>query len=161
MSQPHYQVVHNVTLPLNDVTRHLAENLHLRWSYGLMYVDQFADEDERAISVIYGIHMPGDKTMFGLRIFLSEPKSNNWRSTRIEIQIWHMQTQGWPLVDSQGQAVMETDPRQTHAQRLRKIAQDVVEFCEAPHGAGSGIFDLIRSVFVNTIKRRKYKRSVE
>lgn len=155
MNEPHYTQRTILRMPLVDVTNNLADNFHLRWSYGLLFLDQYTDEDDRPMSIIYGIRKAGDNEIFHIRVVLAATKSN---STEIEIQAWHVQTKGWPFVNDQGQSILAKNPEETHLPQFSKIANDVVQFSQTPHGGGQGVFDLIRRTFLENVSKRIYRR---
>lgn len=152
MTEVHYQEIAELPLTLDDVTQHLVQNLHLRWGYGLLYVDRYIGENNEPVHVVYGIRKPNDENLYGLRVVLSTER----KSTMIEINLWRMVHKGWPFQNQEGKVVIGVDILQGHQTAFEQITRDILKFCETPHGQGSGVMDKLRNLFGKGGEKRKY-----
>ena len=153
MTEVHYQETALVHLALDNVTQHLVENLHLRWGYGLLYVDRYMGEDDMPVNVVYGLRKDSDERHFGLRIVLMAES----KSTAVETNIRHITMSGWPLQNKEGKGLFRSNPTVGLQKEFDHIADDILEFCEKPHGQSSGVLDTVRSWLGMGGQRRKYK----
>ena len=81
-----------IAIDLEDATQNLSENLHLKWNYGLLYIDKYSDDQGMPVSSISGLRR-NDETQYYMRIqLITEQKSVYCR-----INIWRVITTGWPF----------------------------------------------------------------
>jgi hypothetical protein len=146
-----YQETAVLPLGLDEVTRNLVENLHLRWGYGLLYVDKYSDEDDNPVNVVYGIRKKDDDAIYGMRLLLTDMGT----TTELETNLWRVVNAGWPFTDSTGNSIFVTS-RVKDEETMIELAEDIFRFCETPHGQATGVMDTLRSLFAPRDSKRKY-----
>lgn len=151
VTQAQYQETANLPMGLDEATQNLVENLHLRWSYGFLYLDKYTDEDNQPVNVVYGIRKADDDRMYGMRLILTDSGA----STELETNLWRVMNAGWPFVDSRGNSILARS-RAKDEETLIQLADDVYRFCETPHGQASGVMDTLRNIFAPRGNKRKY-----
>jgi hypothetical protein len=146
-----YQETTAVLLGLEEATRNLVENLHLRWNYGLLYVDKYSNEADQPVNVVYGIRKQDNEHIYGMRLVLTD----NGTATALETNLWRVINAGWPFVDSAGNSILAASRVKDEA-TLLQLADDIYRFCETPHGQAAGVMDTLRSIFALRSSKRKY-----
>jgi hypothetical protein len=147
-----YRETTTLALGLDEVTQNLVENLHLRWGYGLLYVDKYSNENDNPVNVVYGVRKPDDERIYGMRLILTDAGT----ATELEINLWRVVSVGWPFTDSSGNSIFVTS-RVKDEEAMIELSDDIYRFCETPHGQAAGVMDTLRSLFApGIIKKRKY-----
>jgi len=119
-----------------------------------MYLDQYTDENDVSVRVVYGIRVYDESnSVYALRIVFSELAN----TTRCEANVWRMTHGGWPFVDARGKSTIMAVLRNQPDSNLGSIADDIFKFCEKPHGQGAGIMDILRNLFSSGSEKRKHK----
>ena len=144
-----------IQVALDDGTRYLIENLHLRRGYALLYVDKYIGDDNQPVSVIYGSHKRNDEEIYGFRVELIIER----KMLFAEVNLWKISYDGWPMVNVDGKHNFFTPVTKANENAMREIAKELLLYCEKPHEQASGVPGMLRSLFDTVVgNRRKYKR---
>lgn len=140
-SDMHYE--QHITLDVDATTQNLAGNFHLKWSYGLLFVDKYSDEQGLPTSIISGIRREDDSTHY-IRVYLKEEQ----KGTSIKIDLWKVTTAGWPFpsmsISSSGSN-----------NKLVDIVDDVMQFCQTPFENTGGVMPMLKNMFSGKAETRK------
>jgi|SRR5688572_13712180 hypothetical protein len=154
---PHHHESAHIDAPLEEVTKNLVENLHLRWGYGVFQVDEYTDEENFPVCVVYGAATINNTTFLALVIRL---EALDRYSTGVTIECGTLSTGGYPL----NRPSNLDSSREHETGHTRKAVEDILKFCTTPHGQGFGIADMMRSLVERvwnrsgTKDKRRYKR---
>lgn len=143
MQDPDFMYETTITDSLETVTHTLSENLHLKWNYGLLYVDKYTDEVGIPVSIITGLHRRNDNDFYHLRVQLAGEQ----KGTRAIIQVWKIMLAGYPLPKSIA-LTARTD--------AVDIVDEVSQFCVTPFKEGTGIVSWLSNLFSGDAEKRKY-----
>lgn len=147
MREPDLHYEAGIAINIEDATQNLSENLHLKWNYGLLFIDKYSDERSFPVSVISGIRKYDENTQYHVRIHLmSEQKGVHCR-----MDIWRVITTGWPF--PAGLMSLSSD----NNDKLIDLVDDVLGFCETPYENTGGMFTWLRNKFGGNLETRKYK----
>lgn len=137
----HYE--QRLSLDIETSSQNLAENLHLKWSYGLLFVDKYTDEQGLPVSAISGIRREDDNTHYIRIELVSEQKG-----THVRLDIWKVTTSGWPFPTMSISTSSKTE-------KMVDIVEDVLMFCQAPFDNTEGVMPWLRNVFTGKSETRK------
>lgn len=153
MHIPHFTKQAALRQNLEFVSKTLTENLHLRWSYSVFHVDEYRDDTNRVVCVVFGTHQLQDMLMVFM-IRLTETKAGY---TEVHIECGRNDTSGYPA--------KELTQRFVSTQQHQKYAEDtmaqLLEFCQTPHGEGTGMMDIVRSLLNTILGATKSKRKYQ
>ncbi|MEM9950792.1 MAG: hypothetical protein AAFV93_13040 [Chloroflexota bacterium] len=141
----HYEAQLNIDF--EDATQNLCENLHLKWNYGLLFVDKYTDEHGSPISVISGLRKDDDVTVY-IRVHLIQEN----KSAHAKFDLWEVNTSGWPFPKGVGSIGA------SKTNKLIDLVDDMREFCITPYQETRGVMPSIRSMFSGNSEIRKYKQ---
>ncbi|MGB7339910.1 MAG: hypothetical protein WBC91_13525 [Phototrophicaceae bacterium] len=146
MREPDLHYEAQINGDIEDATQNLSENLHLKWQYGLLFVDKYSDEQNLPVSIVSGIRRD-DETTYYIRVHLMHSQ----KSTYSKIDIWKVVTSGWPFPT--GVVNMGT----AKSDKLIDMVDDILNFCQQPYEHTTGVFPWLRNMFTGRTETRQYK----
>ena len=146
---PHHHEEAHIDAPLDEVSRNLIENLHLRWGYGVFQVEEYTGDDDEAVCVVYGVAHPGSSIFVVLVVRLEQADRF---STYVIIECGQPNTGGYPFNRPDTLTVIERETQYTS-----KAVDDILRFCTTPHGEGRGVADMMRNLFERVFTRSGQK----
>lgn len=150
MIEPDYTYQTMLSLSLEDATQNLSQNLHLKWNYGLLYIDKYSDERGLPISIVSGLFKHGESTLYHVRVELvSQQKSVN-----CNVSIWRVMMTGWPM--PAGLANLTSSSKDSDV--VIDLLDNIVEFCTTPYEQSSGVFSWLSNFFSDNLEKRKYQK---
>ena len=147
MHEPDFTYDTSLAMSIETATQNLSENLHLKWNFGLLYVDKYTDESGAPVSIVTGLHKK-EETLHHIRVILAEKQ----KSTLISISIWKVMMAGYPLPKS----IAVTDKSDAV-----DLIDEVIQFCEIPFKEGKGIVSWLSNLFSGTSEKRKYEDTAQ
>lgn len=131
---------------IEEATQNLSENLHLKWQYGLLFIDKYSDEQSLPVSIVSAIRRE-DETTYYIRVHLTHTQ----KSTYGKIDIWKVVTSGWPFPSG-----MLPDGL-SKSDKLIDMVDDILGFCHSPYEHTTGVFPWLRNMFAGKTETRRYK----
>lgn len=147
MREPDLHYETHIDLDIEDATQNLSENLHLKWNYGLLYIDKYSDDRGLPVSAISGLRRYDENTEYYMRINLVTEQ----KSVYCTIDIWRVITTGWPFPTG------ITSPSSQSADKMVDIVDDILQFAQIPYENTGGVFTWLRNMFTGNLETRNYK----
>lgn len=141
----HYET--SMSLDLEDATQNLSENLHLKWNYGLLYIDKYSDDQGMPVSSISGLRRYDENTQYYMRINLVTEQ----KTVYFTIDIWRVITTGWPFPTG------ITSPSSQSADKMVDIVDEILQFAQTPYENTGGVVSWLRNMFTGNLETRNYK----
>ncbi len=151
MHIPHFTKQATLRQNLDFVSKTLTENLHLRWNYSVFHVDEYRDDANRPVCMVFGTHVYQDTLM----VFVARLTETKAGYTEVQIECGRNDTSGFPAKEV-AQRFIST---QQHQQYAEATMTALLEFCQTPHGEGTGMMDIVRNLFNTILGAAKTKRN--
>lgn len=142
---PHHHESIHLEYPLDEVSHNLIENLHLRWGYGVFQVEEYTDDHDQAICVVYGVATPNSVMMLVI-VRLEEVERD---VTQVTVDAGQPKTGGYPF----NRPETLNDHQMSESSQTSKIVDDIFKFCTTPHGEGGGFADIMRTFFERVVTK--------
>lgn len=136
-----------LSIDITEATQNLCENLHLKWNYGLLFLDRYTDEYGAPVSVVSGLRKDDDVTVY-IRVHITQDQ----KTAMLKFDLWNVNTAGWPFPSGVG-STFGFDK----TNKLIDLIDEMREFCLTPYKQTTGVMPWLRGVFSGQASTRKYK----